>query len=206
MRTWGGFDIYAHTYLNPNEATHAKNRLYAKVRRLIDQVRLDPATHVDNSDVKKYLIVRKSAKEQTGFTINIRHEVVSNELMHSGCLVLASNHVDSAREAILIYRGKDVVEKGFQYMKNCLDLARLRVHSDNAMQSKVFIGFIALILTAHIHNVMYCNELYDKWTMKKMLKILERLKAHYIKNDKIISPLTKDQKRIFHAFNIKCDL
>jgi len=32
------------------------------------------------------------------------------------------------------------------------------------------------------------------------------MKAHYIKNDKIISPLTKDQKRIFQAFNIKCDL
>jgi transposase len=206
VRSWEDYDIFAHTYLNSDEATRAKNRLYAKVQRLIDQVKLDPATTINNLDVKKYLIVRKSAKEQIGFTINIRHEVVQKELMNSGWLVLVSNHVDNAREAILIYRGKDVVEKGFQYMKNCLDLARLRVHSDNAMQNKIFICFIALILTAHIHNVMFRNELYEKWTMKKMLKILERMKAHYIKNDKIISPLTKDQKRIFHAFNIKSDL
>jgi len=206
VRAWDGYDIYTHTYLNSDEATQAKNRLYAKIQKFIDQVKLDPATQINNPDVKKYLIVRKSTKEPIGLTINIRHEVIKNELMHSGWLVLISNHVDNAREAILIYRGKDVVEKGFQYMKNCLDLARLRVHSDNAMQNKVFVGFIALIITAHVHNVMFRNELYEKWTMKKMLKILERMKAHYIKNDKIISPLTKDQKRIFQAFNIKCDL
>jgi len=31
---------------------------------------------------------------------------------------------------------------------------RLRVHSDEAMQNKIFVGFIALILLSHIHNVM----------------------------------------------------
>lgn len=44
-----------------------------------------------------------------------------------------------------------------------------------------------------------------KVSMKKMLKILERLKVHYIKNDRIISPLTKNQKRIYTAFGIKID-
>ena len=91
-------------------------------------------------------------------------------------------------------------------MKSCLDLARLRVHSDEAMQNKIFVGFIALIITAHIHKVMADNQLYKSWTMKKMLKVLERLKVHYIKNDRIVSPLTKDQKRIFTAFGIKFDL
>jgi hypothetical protein len=70
----------------------------------------------------------------------------------------------------------------------------------------VFIGFIALILTAHIHKVMSDNRMYRSWSMKKVIKILEHLKVHYIKNDRIISPLTKDQKTIFKAFNIKHDL
>lgn len=205
-RSWNGCPIFAHIYLNPDEATRSKNKLYAKIQRLADHVRQNPQKHANDPDVKKYLIVRKSAKDDTGYTINIRHDVASSELAHSGWLVLVSNHVDNAREAIEIYRDKDVVEKGFQYMKNCLDLARLRVHSDNAMQNKVFIGFIALILTAHIHNVMRSHSLYEKWTMKKMLKILERMKAHYVKSDRIISPLSKDQKTIFRAFGIKSDL
>ena len=61
---------------------------------------------------------------------------VERELANTGWLVLLSNHVGGMEEAIEVYRQKDVVEKGFQQMKNCLDLARLRVHSDDAMQTR----------------------------------------------------------------------
>ena len=206
-RSWNfEHDVYVHVYLNPDAALRARNKLYAKVQRLVGMVKQDPAKHLDNSDVKKYLIVRKSEKKDTGYTINIREDVIANELAHAGWLVLISNHVDNAEEAIRLYRDKDVVEKGFLRLKNCLDMARLRVHSDNAMGNKVFIGFIALIITAHIHKVMSANQMYRSWSMNKMIKILERLKVHYIKNDRIVSPLTKDQKTIFKAFNIKYDL
>jgi transposase len=134
------------------------------------------------------------------------HDIVNVGRIVAGNYSLISNHVDNAQEALQIYRAKDVVEKGFLRMKMCLDLARLRVHSDEAMQNKIFLSFIALIITAHIHKIMAENQLYKSWTMKKMLKILERLKIHYIKLDRIVSPLTKDQKRIFEAFSIKVDL
>ena len=193
-------------YLNPNAALQAKNKFYTKIQELIAKIKQDPEGNVHRTDVKKYLIVRKSDKNDTGYTINIRHDVIAGELANVGWLVIISNHVNNAESAIHIYRDKDVVEKGFMRMKNCLNLARLRIHSDNAMQNKTFIGFIALIITAHIHKVMSENRMYANWTMKKMIKTMERLKAHHIKNDRIVSPLTKDQKRILKAFNLKCDL
>ena len=199
-------DVFAHTYLNPDAALQAKNKLYAKVQELIVQVKRYPEKHMLDPDVQKYLIVRKSDKSGSGYTVTMRHEVISAELATSGWLILISNHVDNAHTAINIYRDKDVVEKGFLRLKNCLDLARLRVHSDNAMQNKVFIGFIALIIMAHIHKVMADNCLYRFWTMKKLIKILERIKVHYIKNDRIVSPLSKEQKCIFDAFSINSDL
>jgi transposase len=206
-RTWNPkHDVYTHVYMNPDAAIQARNKLYGKAQELIAQVKRNPEENFDCPDVKKYLIVRKSDKSEAGYTVNIRHDVISDELATAGWLVIISNHVDNAENAIHIYRDKDVVEKGFQRMKNCLDLARLRVHSDNAMQNKVFVGFIALIITAHIHKVMSENRMYKDWTMKKMIKVLERLKVHYIKNDRIISPLTKEQKGIFEAFNLKCNL
>jgi transposase len=206
-RAWNTkHDVYAHVYLNLDAAVHARNKLYAKVQGLIDQVKQKPDESMNHQDVKKYLIVRKSDKNEAGYTVNIKHDAVSDELANNGWLVIISNHVDNAADAIKIYRDKDVVEKGFLRMKNCLDMARLRVHSDEAMQNKIFVGFIALIIMAHIHKVMSENRMYDSWTMKKLIKILERLQVHHIKNDRIISPLTKDHKRIFEAFNLKCDL
>jgi transposase len=206
-RAWNPeHNVYTHVYLNTEAANHARNKVYGRVRKLMDDVRREPEKYRDKPEVRKYLTVRKSGRSEIGYTVSIKEDVVANELLLSGWLVLISNHIDNAEETIQIYRAKDVVEKGFLRMKNCLNLARLRVHSDNAMQNKIFIGFVALILTAHIHKVMLDNHMYDSWTMKKLIKILERLKVHYIKKDRIVSPLTKEQKSIFEAFNIKTDL
>jgi hypothetical protein len=196
-------EVFVHACFNPEVAVHAKDTLFAKVQELINQINKDPEKYRGTADAKKYLIVRKSKKSDTGYSIKVKNEILKAELLSKGWVILISNHVSCALEALQIYRGKDVVEKGFLRMKTCLDLARLRVHSDEAMQNKLFIGFIALIITAHIHKVMAENQFYKSWSMKKMLKILERLKIHYIKNDRIISPLTKDQKTIFEAFNLK---
>jgi transposase len=113
-----------------------------------------------------------------------------------------SNHIDNAPDAIRIYRDKDVVEKGFLRMKNCLDLGRLRVHSDINMQNKLFIGFVALIIMACIHKVMTDNRMYERMTLKKMLKTLERLRVQYINGKRIVYPLTSGQKDVFDAFGI----
>lgn len=195
-------EIIVHTFYNPVVAAYAKNNTFSKIKRLTDAVMQNPTKYQDNSEAKKYLSLKKSTATG-GFTVSIKEKAISNELLTKGWVVIAGNHIDNAQEALEIYRAKDVVEKGFLRMKSCLDLARLRVHSDETMQSKIFIGFIALIITAHIHKTMSEKLLYKSWTMKKMLKILERLKIHYIKNDQIISPLTKDQKRIFSAFDMK---
>ena len=199
-------NVFVHAVLNTEVAASAKNNMFAKVRGLMNAVKREPEKHRNNKDVKKYLTIRKSKNADGGYSIKIKENALSSAIMTKGWLILISNHVDNAQDAIEIYRAKDVVEKGFWQMKTCLDLARLRVHSDKSMQSKIFVGFIALIISAHIHKVMDEKELYKFWTMKKMLKILERLKIHHIKNDSITSPLTKDQKRIFSAFGIQPDL
>jgi hypothetical protein len=175
-RSWGSkHTLFTHVFYNAELAYQTKNRLYGHVAKLKSEALKAPDNPKRASDVDKYLIVRKSEKSDSGYTVNIRHEAVENQLRLSGWLIIVSNHIDNALDAIRIYRDKDVVEKGFLRMKNCLDLGRLRVHSDIHMQNKLFIGFVALIIMAHIHKVMTDNHMYDRMTLKKMLKILERL-------------------------------
>ena len=203
-QAWNGdYGVFVHACFCPETFVYAKNNLYAKVNELIAQVRKEPEKHRNRAEVKKYLTIRKSKKSDIGYSIKIKSQMLTKELLTTGWVIIISNYVDNVQEALQIYRGKDVVEKGFLRMKSCLDLARLRVHSNEVMQNKIFIGFIALIITAHIHKVMAENQLYKSWSMKKMIKTLERLKVHHIKGDRIVSPLTKDQKRIFSAFDLK---
>lgn len=101
----------------------------------------------------------------------------------------------------LIYRQKDVVEKGFLLLKANLDLGRLRVHRDDSMQNKVFIGFVALILMFHLHKVMLDKDLYKSMTMKKLLLTLSKLRVQHIHGQRILFSLTK-QKAIYKAFAV----
>ncbi len=90
-----------------------REELYAYVATLREQAETDPVMAQNDGESQKYLIIRKSELASTGYTINIREDVVTQNLKHAGWLVVLSNDVVDAKQALMIYRQKDVVEKGF---------------------------------------------------------------------------------------------
>jgi len=70
------------------------------------------------------------------------------------------------------------------------------------MQSKLFIGFIALILMSYLHTVISDKALYKNMTIKKMIMTLSQLKIQNISGLRIIFPQTKEQKIIYNAFSV----
>jgi transposase len=195
--------LFTHTFYNASKAVKVRDDLFGHVTLLKKEAEKDPNNSKYLKDYAHYLKIRKSDKNKSGYTVNIRDDVVEKELANAGWLVLASNDVDNSERAISIYRIKDVVEKGFYRLKNCMDLGILRVQSGERMRSKLFVGFIALIIMSGIHKVMLDKEIYNKMTMKKMIKTLDKLKIQYINGDRILYPVTKAQKEIFEAFKLE---
>jgi len=60
-----------------------------------------------------------------------------------------------------------------------------------------------LILLSHLHKVMLDKALYKSMTMKKMFLILSKLRVQHINDQRILFPLTKEQKTIYKAFAVK---
>ena len=202
-RSWNkDEELYVHVYYNDVRATATKNNLYGRVRQLVEEAQKDPHNGKLQEQFDRYLIIRKSEKQDSGYSINVREDVLAEELAHAGWLVLVSNYTADAGEAIRIYRDKDVVEKGFHRIKHSLGLDRLRVHSQQAMESKVFIGFVALILSSHIHRVMLEHKLYKTMTMKELIRTMEKLRTQVIDNRRILFPMTKRQREIYQAFAV----
>jgi len=197
-------NLYAHVYYNARKAQGIREDLYTHVTILKELAQQRPEKYAKNLDYTKYLTFTGcSEKESGGYTVSIREEAVEAELETAGWLIVISNYVTDAKEAIKIYREKDIVEKGFQRLKNSLDLGRIRVHSEISMQNKVFIGFISLILLSGIHNVMMEKKLYEKMTMKKLILTLSKLKLQIVNSVRVLFPLTKDQRYIYEAFGIQ---
>jgi transposase len=203
-RTWSKkHKLYAHVFYNPRKAIKTREELYAHVTLLKTDAEISPEECLKKDEYRKYLTIRSSEKSPSGYTVSIKNDVINAELKTSGWMVLLSNELKNAGDAIAIYRGKDVVEKGFMTLKNNLDFGRIRSHRTDTMNNKLFAGFIALILSCHIHKVMSDNNLYQKMTMKKLILTLAKLRVQKVNGHRILFPLTKEQKSIFKAFGLK---
>ncbi|MCL2029532.1 MAG: transposase [Deltaproteobacteria bacterium] len=139
-RAWeNGRRVYTHIYFAPLKALGRREDIFGHVSTLRDEAEAEPGKCAKSREHKKYLHIRKSEKTASGYTVSVREDSVNGMLGTHGWLVLISNDVADARSAIRIYRAKDVIEKGFLRLKCDLDLGRLRVHSQNRMQNKVFL-------------------------------------------------------------------
>jgi hypothetical protein len=203
VRAWGdGHDVYAHAYFNAKKASKLKEELYADVAMLKRQAEENPKACAAGAEYTKYLNIRRSGTDASGFTVSIKEDVIQSELQHGGWLVIISNDIPDAQEAMHIYRAKDVVEKGFLRLKRSLDVGRLRVHSRERMMNKLFVAFIALILMSEIHRTMMEKRLYRSMTMKKLIRSLSKLRVQEISGNRIVYPASKEQRAIFDAFDV----
>jgi len=204
VRAWNKeHNVFTHIYYSAKKAFYRREELYAHVAILREKAEKSSAQYANDSEYTKYLTIRRSEKAESGYTVSIREDAINSELETAGWVVIISNDIDSAKEAIRVYRGKDVVEKGFLRLKRSLDLGRLRVHSQESMQNKVFIGFIALVMLSEIHKVMSDEGMYKKMTLKQLLHMLSRHRIQQINGTRIIYPATKEQRNIYKAFNVE---
>ena len=203
VRSWStGHKIFTHIFYNPRKAFQKREELYAHVTVLREEAEKLPSKYVNQIEYTKYLNIRKSEKSNTGYTVSVRDDVINEKLKTSGWVVIISNDIQDAKKAMQIYRDKDIVEKGFLHLKKNLDLGRLRVHSQESMQNKVFIGFISLVLLSEIHKIMSNKGLYKKITLKQLVQSLSKHRIQEIDETKIIFPCTKLQKEIYKAFDL----
>ena len=108
-------------------------------------------------------------------------------------------------ETLQIYRDKDVVEKCFDDLKNQLDMKRLRMHSSEAVNGRLFVQFIALIYISALRNQMRSSGLIKQYTVRELLQEMETLtKIKYSgKYGYILTELTKPQREILACLNIE---
>jgi len=203
---WGeGFgEVFVHVFFNPLRAVVDREKFYVDVARMREEVLRDPVKFVDDELYQRFFVFERVVGG--GFSVVFREGVFEGVCRFAGFLVLVSNYVLDAGEALRVYRDKDVVEKGFECLKNVLGLGRLRAHSDSVVVNKFFVGFVALVLLSYVHSVMFKAGLYKKYTLKQLLRVLSRFRVHSVKGVRIKVTPTKEVREIYTAFGFTDDL
>lgn len=91
--------------------------------------------------------------------------------------VLATNDIKDKIRALEIYRNKDSVEKCFDDLKSDLDMKRIRMHSVAAMEGRIFIQFISLLITTRLKQVMNETGWFKDYDLQEVLNEMKTVRT-----------------------------
>ena len=126
---------------------------------------------------------------------------------HSGYWVLLSTNEKNTARALSQYRQRNNIELHFDDMKNLMDCNRIRVHSEDVMQGRIFINFLTMIVVTELKRFIAAIPAKERkyWNHKMILhKVATYSRIHYRgKYKDVFSVPTKSQRLIFDLFDIK---
>ncbi|WP_417029907.1 transposase [Blautia sp.] len=146
---------YIHIYYSAAKAVDERARLEEKIhemQRFMEQhedkeYEFGPAFH-------KYFHMHYN-KENGHFVYGEpKLPVIQDELELCGYFAIISSEKMDAKDAINLYKSRDVSEKVFRADKTYLGNHCLRVASEEAASNKIFIGFLALIIRCRIYTAL----------------------------------------------------
>lgn len=201
IKKWNNRRVYYHVYYDEERNTRKKKLLMRKVLHLENQL-AEGSVSMTDSVAKHYFAFHKTKDGRCN--IHRKKEVIDSEKRLAGYFVILTNHYKDPQQLLEIYRKKDVVEKNFDNLKNDLDLHRLRIHSDEAMEGRIFIGFISLIIASYIREKMRVHDIYRKYSFHELMAELKKLKMIVFKDGKkMLTEITSGQKFIFKAMELE---
>ncbi len=86
---------------------------------------------------RQFFHIRKTAKQGRRVLRN-SDAITAARRQYVGFNAILTTKFKDLLEALQVYREKDVIEKGFDDLKNELDMKRLRVHDSKRMRGRTF--------------------------------------------------------------------
>jgi transposase len=127
------------------------------------------------------------------FDVALRKNAVSQAINKFGKYILLFRGKFTWEECLSLYRSKDVVEKGFDILKNDIDLMPVHIRTESTLRGYLFIAFLALILRMKLMRQMIQANLSKKFSVEGLI----------VANDLHIIPVTDFlEYHLFYPFLI----
>jgi len=194
-----GFRGKIHLFYSSGKIADEERIFWAKLERWEQGLREGASIN----EAEDYFIISDNPNGSRNIERN--HDAIDEKIHTLGYFLMMTTDLRKKPAEILdIYRSKDVIEKAFDELKNDIDLKRLRVHSEVAMEGKMFIAFIGLILKTFAHNKL--KEYLDAKRPVSMAQVLDELRMIKVAKTKdglyLRNPLTKKQRHLLERFGI----
>ena len=193
--------IYLHFYYNIDKAAEDEKVFDRKLMALLHELESGKRIPEHETLYKKYFETKTTPKR--GTKVVVKEEAVRNAKRYFGFFALMTNETMSAITALELYRNKDIVEKAFGNLKERLNMRRTLVSSEQSLDGKLFVEFVALIFLSYIKKQMQETGLFENFTLQSVLDKLDVIECFEVPGCKLrVGELLEKQKVIYKCLNV----
>lgn len=194
--------IYVHYYYNIDKAAEEEKAFDRNLMSLRHELESSKRIPEHENQYKKYFDVKTTPKR--GTKVTVKEEAVLQAKKYFGFFALLTNEAMDAVTALEIYRNKDLVEKAFGNLKERLNLRRTLVSSEQSLDGKLFIEFVALIYLSYIKKQMQDTDLFKSYTLQGALDKLDVIECFEMPGQKLrVGELLEKQKKIYICLGVE---
>lgn len=193
--------IYLHYYYNIDKAADDEKAFDRKLMALRHELETGKRLPEHENLYKKYFETKTTPKR--GTRVIVKEEVVMKAKRYFGFFALMTNETMSAVTALELYRNKDIVEKAFGNLKERLNMRRTLVSSEQSLDGKLFVEFVALIYLSYIKKQMQDTDLFKSYTMQGAIDKLDIIECFELPGQKLrVGEVLEKQKEIYKCLGV----
>jgi len=194
--------IYIHYYYNIDRAAEDEKAFDKKIMTLREELLQHKQVKGHEQLYNKYFTIKQTPKR--GIKVEVKKDVIATAKRYYGYFILISNEKMHAITALEIYRNKDVIEKAFGNLKERLSMRRMLVSSEQSLEGKLFVQFVALIYLSYIKKMMQEKNLFKKYTLQTLLDKLDVIECFEQPGHSLrVGEVLEKQKEIYKALEVE---
>ena len=205
LRKWGENKrrAYLHVYYNARQAADEFDRFTRELLCYRQEIETGKRTEEHEECYQRFLIIKNTPKRGLRVSFN-DPQVQKHRKRYAGFFCILSSAIKDPMDALQIYRAKESVENSFDDLKNQLDMKRLRIHTSAAMDSRIFLQFLALILVCRLRDRSKADKVLKNLTFREIMEHMETLVK--IKFDgrygQLYSEISTVQRKVIEVFGL----
>ena len=193
--------VYIHLYYNIDRAAEDQKNFDRRLMGLRQELLSGRRVAEHEGQYKKYFLVKQTPVR--GVRVTVNEDAVAKAKRYYGFFALLSNEKMSSIEALELYRNKDVAEKAFGDLKDRLNMRRTLISSEQGLNGKLFVEFVALIYLSYLKKQMQEAHLFKDYTITGLLDKLDVIECFERPGFKLqVGEVLEKQKRIYQSLDI----
>ena len=188
-----------HVYHDPSLAERQRRDLFRTVEAWEERL----------SQLKQ-LTIREAKRYQAYFSIDLAkdgsfvferdYDKIDSAAKNNGYFCILTNTEMDSSGVLEVYRRKDMLEKGFDDLKNHIDMKRMHTHTTATTDGKLFLAFCALIAVSELQVKLGAMMKEKSWSKDAVIAEMEKIKVVSAPDGRrLMNPITKTQRLILEA-------